>query len=489
VLFFVNGQNTRIAEYVEHKLKNSTRPRTCFYDDFTKSIWLVTRRLKNKVETFIPLKCPPIVTKLLIKYCTIVWPVEEHIASHVRGKEAQKLYQEYLWVQNCVVMQKKSMYDAVPDFLGSTINDPIGVHDYRQIVVELSRVFLGSEHEAEQEKIDTLAGQRGHTESTARMRYASEAGHLPGMSSELLLRFGRSSELWWLVSGLTPGAPPLLPLRTRQALLLKPGGKQASVDPNNLPALLDPLKACMQDMFAQMQASMLVELKKMVATFLPNPDQLETRIGHMVSKAIAEGQKNLSMFTSTPPPFPASELPPDTGNDSFNASELQDNHDDIYEDYVEPMQVQPSTIERENPPNVPIVSTEGEPETEPTEETKQYLLHLLAQHFPDEAEPSFKSPQQLRAVELAVARTENFVLIMPTGSGKSLVFTLPPFNEPTFRTYVIVPNKALLHDHIERCRRIGLPSFHWRAHNKGIPDDTQIVFLALETATSETFRM
>ena len=94
----------------------------------------------------------------------------------------------------------------------------------------------------------------------------------------------------------------------------------------------------------------------------------------------------------------------------------------------------------------------------------------------------------MEAVELALSRKENFVLVMPTGSGKSLVFTLPPFNEPTFRTYVIVPNRALLIDHATRCKRLGLPTFQWLSKHKGVPDDTQIVFLALETAVTQTFR-
>jgi len=506
--FFVNGQNTRISEFVEHKHKNSSRPRTCLYDDHTNSIWLVTRRLKTKQETFIPLKCPPLVTDLLRKYLTIIRPVEEHIAFHVRGTEARTLYREYLWVQNCVLMQKQTMYNMIPDFLEATINSRIGVHDYRQIAVEMSRCFLGSEFEMEQEELDTLAAQRGHTEETARKRYASEVGHLPGLSSELLLRFGRSSEKWWHVSGFKPGAPPLLPLKTRQELLSKQTPRaekipadanesgHTSIVPQDLAAIL---AATTQDIFLNMQTTLLAEMKETLSKCLPDMSRIESQIQDMVTKAINETRQDMSrpFSFSTPPPFSASEPSSFTADYNMETSDhaedssaaphdpISHDADDIYEGYVPPDTILPvsSTAETQ-----PTSLTREQTEYQPSTQTKDYLHHLLSLHFPDIHEPFFKSPTQMQAVEMALTREENFVLIMPTGSGKSLVFTLPPFNETGFRTYVIVPNKALLNDHLERCKKIGLNTFHWLSKHRGIPEDAQVVFLALETATSQTFR-
>jgi hypothetical protein len=57
--FFTAGQTPRVAEFVQHKFSNSTRPRTVFRDFH--SIWLATRRVKSEnlmeKETFIPMKC------------------------------------------------------------------------------------------------------------------------------------------------------------------------------------------------------------------------------------------------------------------------------------------------------------------------------------------------------------------------------------------------------------------------------------------------
>ena len=511
--FFVNSQNTRISEFVEHKHRNSTRERTVFYDDFTHSIWMVTRRTKTKQETFIPLKCPPLVTDLLRKYLTIVRPVEEHFAYHLRGTEARTLYREYLWVQDCTLMQKQTMYNLVPDFLEDTINDRIGVHDYRQIAVEMSRCFFGSEFEMELEELDTLAAQRGHAEITAQRRYASEVGHLPGMPSELLVRFGRSSDKWHHLSGFKPGAAPLLPLKTRRDLLAKQMPRIATdsyaVDqaPFDIQEFITSSLLAMQE---KMQTGLSKEIKSMLTESLPTIDRLDYQIQKMVNKAVGEAMTILpshDMRISSPP---ISLSGPSSGfadegsvpeseqiDESFHyppiinvppAIEIFDDRsrfDDIYEGFLAPQDpsgpmIMEPTAESQD---VSTVAT-----YDPSQETKDYLNHLLGQHFPGHPQPAFKSLHQMEAVELAVSRKENFVLVMPTGSGKSLVFTLPPFNEPTFRTYVIVPNRALLIDHATRCERLGLPTFQWLSKHKGVPDDTQIVFLALETATTQTFR-
>jgi superfamily II DNA helicase RecQ len=132
-------------------------------------------------------------------------------------------------------------------------------------------------------------------------------------------------------------------------------------------------------------------------------------------------------------------------------------------------------------------NTTTHPDYVPTEETREYIHHLLRQHFSSIPEPTFKSPEQMQAVELALSCQENFVLVLPNGAGKSLAFTLPPFNKPMFRIYVVVPNKALLNDHVEHCKKLGLHMFQFLSHHKGVPDKAQIVFLALESATTQTF--
>jgi len=272
--FFGNGQTSRITEFVEHKIENSTCERTCFYDDHSKCLWMVVRRKKTdkkaRRESFIPMKCPPITTELLMRYFLIVRPVEAHFAFHIRGTAARNLYKEYMWVQNCELLKKTEFYKMVPEYHKRVLDDEIGIRDYRQIAVEISRVYLGSEMEVQQEEIDVLAAQRGHSLDMAQFRYAREVGHLPGMSSDLLLRFGRISERWWGVIGLLRGLAPLLPLHSRQRLQITTGGtsnQDVAFDPE---ALLASITESIQTSFHTLKSGLKSEIQEIVAQAIGN---------------------------------------------------------------------------------------------------------------------------------------------------------------------------------------------------------------------------
>ncbi|KAF8057949.1 P-loop containing nucleoside triphosphate hydrolase protein, partial [Lyophyllum atratum] len=114
--------------------------------------------------------------------------------------------------------------------------------------------------------------------------------------------------------------------------------------------------------------------------------------------------------------------------------------------------------------------------------------HLLRQLFRDNPSPKFKSTQQQEMVELAVSRERNFVAVLPTGGGKSLVWMLPALQERGFLTFVVSPNKALLADQLRRTDKEGIPCMQWCSGDTLSPE-ARIVYLALETAASKAFNV
>lgn len=212
------GQLPRISEFADYRLINGTmRGRNLFRDG--DGIWLVNRRLKTETqvgqESFIPTKCYPRLSRLLEQYFLVIRPLEKELAYHVYGKQSSKIYSEYLWVREGRKMTARGMYKKFRTFLEDYCKIKAGIKVYRQICVEIGRTFLGSEFEIVEGGLEALSAQRGHSLQTERAHYAPEVHHLPAMSSDLLLRFGRVSEAWWEVLGLRPDAPPLPPLRHR----------------------------------------------------------------------------------------------------------------------------------------------------------------------------------------------------------------------------------------------------------------------------------
>ncbi len=192
-IFFTAGASPRGTEFMEHKYSNSTRGRNLFMDE-DQALWLVTRRTKvetqTRKETFIPKKCHPLLTTFLIQYFALIRPTECALIDFLKGPEAAVIYSEYMWVKSGARMSETNFYSLMDNFL-TILWCQMNCRDYRQIHVELGRIFLGSEAELDDEQMDVLAEQAGHSASMAQLKYASEIGHLPYLSSDLILRYGR----------------------------------------------------------------------------------------------------------------------------------------------------------------------------------------------------------------------------------------------------------------------------------------------------------
>ena len=83
---------------------------------------------------------------------------------------------------------------------------------------------------------------------------------------------------------------------------------------------------------------------------------------------------------------------------------------------------------------------------------------LSLQKFLQSPEAQFKSSEQKSAVLHALQQQprKDLLVVMPTGSGKSLLFMLPAFMNPDKVSVVVVPLVSLQHDIIHRCARKGI---------------------------------
>jgi len=469
--FFVNGQTPRVAEFIDHKVANSVRPRTCFYDDHTSALWMVIRRHKTEnltgAESFSPTKCPPVLTNLLVRYLTIVRPVESAIVYELSGQEASTVYDEFMWVRDCQRTTADHFRRIIPQFLEDQCGARINVHDWRQISTEMSRVFLGSEHEMRKEELDALAGQRGHSLGMSRTGYAAETSHLPTMSSDLLLRYARASKMQWSIAGVIEGEVPMIPLATRQRIQAQQIAQMVSsnTDADTSQSVgFDPI-------------AFTITIKGMLDDAMrKNKEDVRKAVQENMAEALATLQLQRNHHpTALHIPANASHdraavidstvLHTSVVADPFDRSDF----DDIYEPLIEPGIS--SLHVAENNPQSPAFSS----------------LELLKLHFPSSPNPQFKTAYQQQVVEHALARTQNFIAVLPTGGGKSLAFTLPPLNEPNLLTFVIVPNKALVEDHLQRCAGLSLRAIKWSAGTKVVLGDPRVYFLAVETAVSSIF--
>lgn len=93
---------SRIAEFLDAKIKNSTRPRTLFMH--LRDLYLVTRRMKyeNLIghAVFTPHLVPAHIRDLLLRHLLIFRPALVKLLRIAQQEEAAFLYDEYVWVFN-----------------------------------------------------------------------------------------------------------------------------------------------------------------------------------------------------------------------------------------------------------------------------------------------------------------------------------------------------------------------------------------------------
>lgn len=75
---------------------------------------------------------------------------------------------------------------------------------------------------------------------------------------------------------------------------------------------------------------------------------------------------------------------------------------------------------------------------------------------------TFRSPEQKEALESVCLGRSDGLYILPTGSGKSLLFMVPGILFPNLRTVVIVPLVALQNDLVRKCKEVGINAVKWK---------------------------
>jgi superfamily II DNA helicase RecQ len=98
-------------------------------------------------------------------------------------------------------------------------------------------------------------------------------------------------------------------------------------------------------------------------------------------------------------------------------------------------------------------------------------------------ECQFRGVQE-QAIEAIQARVSPVVAVMPTGTGKSVLFMLPAWAESGGTTVVIVPLIALRFDMQRRCHALGISCAEWEG-GRSPPDAASIVLMTPESALGE----
>ncbi|KAF1956342.1 hypothetical protein CC80DRAFT_362384, partial [Byssothecium circinans] len=89
-------------------------------------------------------------------------------------------------------------------------------------------------------------------------------------------------------------------------------------------------------------------------------------------------------------------------------------------------------------------------------------------------EVSFRSVEQEQALHAVLDGQTPLVVVLPTGGGKSLLFSVPACLEGAGMTVVVVPYRALIEDLVGRMQKCGIDCMEWK-HGESNPAAVVVV--------------
>ncbi|EOA84448.1 uncharacterized protein SETTUDRAFT_57081, partial [Exserohilum turcica Et28A] len=95
----------------------------------------------------------------------------------------------------------------------------------------------------------------------------------------------------------------------------------------------------------------------------------------------------------------------------------------------------------------------------------------------------FRSIEQEQALYAVLDKQTPLVVVLPTGGGKSLLFTLPACIEESGVTVVVVPYRALIEDLVVQVSSYGVDCIEWK-HGENNP--ASVVFVSADVVGDVT---
>ena len=96
---------------------------------------------------------------------------------------------------------------------------------------------------------------------------------------------------------------------------------------------------------------------------------------------------------------------------------------------------------------------------------------------------TFRSEEQREALRVILSGEQRtpLVVVLPTGGGKSLLFTLPAYVEGSGVTVVVVPYRALIENLVKQVQKCGIECIEWK-HSEN--NSASVVIISADVASN-----
>jgi superfamily II DNA helicase RecQ len=449
-IHITGGQPARGTEILSLRFKNgSYRDRNIFIMDG----FVTTVTLYNKTEAewdtpkVVPRFLPWRVGQLLALYLVYSQPFVEMVS--VRTGQGCG-WSEYIWADDKGPWETPKLTSILRHRTGQDLGHALGTLDFRHAAVGIGRVYVGDTfasgykdeageiEEPEMETDDPLEISAGRGSAVGVNRYAVRSDIVRHLSQRNMDTFRPLSESWHRFLGLesrkTATAASVVSKRKGEELKT-PVAKAKKVDISWAGGLMTP------------------------ASF---------STGHDAGSTTTIATPNSMGSPSTPGGAMRTPVPVT----NMFSSPLQR--------FAVSGNFAPSSPQAPPPPPT---RAKPAPSFVDTEQQKKAVRKALG--LAETAAVAYKSPEQEEALERILNGLDSaLAVVLPTGGGKSLLFTAPACLDDPGMSIVVIPYKQLMVDTVEDAKGLGIGAVEW-SHD--LHDPADIVFVSADKLNNTFF--
>lgn len=389
---------------------------------------------------------------------------------------------------------------------------------FRHGAVAMVREHIPPQHHLSRGQNNAIDTALDHTTAMARRGYGSREGDLPYLGSDAVYEQRAVCADWWDLSGTGPNPPPQ-PLRLVSKLPVA-----ALAPPFDIGEIQNTISSTISSAFLTFQKTLIQDiLPPLIADQISANAHIERPATPEVSP-LSRTSKLLPSLTSSLPPSSAPVSSPTIGEDD---SWMQEEPIDITEVSSDGFELcnDASGLEEDPPilkrlvryanrsaPTVLVPSTSDQV-VEPLsfgDSEDEFDVYQPVSSPPGWPQPSQgsmlvakaregirlalgdpkaqeKSPEQLEAIVAALECQEDFILVLRTGGGKSMIWHALAKVEPSSGTIIVEPLIALLEEQLQESLNRGIVAAKYTAGSQP-PIGVQNLFIQPETGASATFK-
>jgi Lhr-like helicase len=462
-MHITGGQPARGPEILSLRYKNGfSQDRNIFVLDGL--VMSVTRYHKTQSQWDVPKAVPRFmpwrVGQLVTVYLTYVQPLMERLSvaiGHGCGRS------EYLWADATGPWDTTKLTKVMKQRSGEDLGVTLGTMDYRHAAVGMGRRFVGAEfargYQAENEEVDEpevesddpLEISAGRGSAIGVNRYAVPSDIVKHLSEKNIQTFRPLSESWHRFLGLESRkagvdegcTPPAKRSRTSLSDVMTPAPSEGiAPTPSRAP----------------------------VSRMSTSSDCSITSVRSLPAESFAPATPRTPRTPATPTTASTASTSRSWGSDSFCASPPPFLGRGI-----------DATLPPRSPTSPPVAPAKyGRPSEE---ERSRAVKKALGK--PKNAVVTYRSVEQEVAMNRIMDDVDTtLVVVLPTGGGKSLLFTAPACLDDPGMVVVVIPYRRLMDDSVRNARALRIDCLEW---TYGVEDPATIVFISADRLSRSFF--